>query len=61
MVPKRYCTVEGCTNGIIRQGVCKKHGAKLTTLPKKRFCKVDGCEKQVVKWLVCHEHGAKCK
>ena len=50
----RYeCSADGCTNRVIKGGVCIQHGAK------RRLCSSEGCTNQVRKGGVCIKHGAK--
>ena len=48
-----------CQNYAIKNGVCKKHGAKPT--PKKLCSHPDGCTNQALNNGVCQKHGAKVK
>ena len=50
------CINEGCTNQIVKGGVCWKHGARKKTC--KNTCKHNGCNKYVQKKGVCIRHGA---
>ena len=47
------CTFEGCTNNVVKGGVCVTHGAEV------KRCSFEGCANQVVKAGVCITHGAK--
>jgi len=55
----RYeCSADGCTNHVVKGGVCKRHGAK----PKIKKCSSEGCTNQVQQGGVggvCIKHGAK--
>ena len=46
---------EGCTNKIVKGGVCVRHGAKV------KRCSSEGCKNQAQKGGVCMRHGAKVK
>ena len=48
----KRCSREGCTNQVIKGGVCVKHGAK------KKRCSSEGCTNKAVKGGVCRRHGA---
>ena len=37
------CSMEGCTNQLVKRGVCKKHGAKV----KHKQCSSEGCTSNV--------------
>ena len=50
---KKLCSADGCTNKVVRGGVCIKHGAK------KKRCSSKGCKNQVQVGGVCKRHGAK--
>ena len=50
---KKLCSQEGCTNHVVRDGVCVRHGAKV------KRCNHEGCTNQVQKGGVCIKHGAK--
>ena len=52
----KRCSFEGCTNQVVKAGVCVPHGAKV-----KRCTHHEGCTNQVVKRGVCITHGAKQK
>ena len=53
---KRTCSAaDGCTNNVVRGGVCVRHGAKI---PR---CSSAGCPNQVIQGGVCTRHGAKVK
>jgi len=49
------CSVEGCTNIVINNGVCIRHGAET----KKYVCKMDGCSRLAVKKGCCWSHSPK--
>ena len=49
----KTCSTEGCTNQVVKGGVCKRHGAKVNQ------CSSEGCTNQVKKGGVCKRHGAK--
>eukprot|EP00985_Skeletonema_marinoi_P004674 scaffold2027_cov148-Skeletonema_marinoi.AAC.3 len=52
----RYeCSAEGCTNKVVRGGLCVRHGAKV------KRCISEGCTNQVIKRGVCMRHGATLK
>ena len=54
----RYeCSAEGCTNHVVKGGVCNKHGAKV----KVKFCSSDGCTNKAYSGGVCNRHGATKK
>jgi len=55
---RKRCKFDGCENGAVKGGVCRRHGAK--TKRKKR-CEFDGCENQAQKGGVCVKHGAELK
>jgi len=59
----RYeCFADGCTNKVIKGGVCVRHGAKDTAKVKQRKrCSSEGCKNIVVRGGVCKRHGAKLK
>ena len=53
---RKTCSADGCTkNKAQKEGVCKKHGAKI------KLCNSEGCSNIVVKGGVCKRHGAKVK
>ncbi len=58
-VPKkkyRYeCSTDGCSNIVVRGGLCTKHGAK------RKRCSSEGCTKYAWTGGVCVRHGAKVK
>ena len=51
----KRCSSEGCTNRVVRGGVCCRHGAKVEL----KRCSSEGCTNVVVKGGVCKRHGAK--
>eukprot|EP00984_Skeletonema_dohrnii_P039096 scaffold43085_cov216-Skeletonema_dohrnii-CCMP3373.AAC.1 len=59
----RYeCYADGCTNNVVKGGVCWRHGAKDTAKVKHRKrCSSEGCTNQVRKGGLCKRHGAKRK
>jgi hypothetical protein len=52
---RKRCSHEGCTNQVVRGGVCITHGAKV------KRCSFEGCTNQAKKGGVCVTHGAKMK
>ena len=46
---------EGCTNIVVKGGVCIKHGARV----EYTRCKSKGCTNFAIKERVCIKHGAK--
>ena len=50
---KTRCSHIGCTNGVVKGGVCVTHGAKM------KSCSAEGCNNQAKKGGVCVTHGAK--
>jgi hypothetical protein len=50
---KSLCSADGCTNGVIKGGVCIRHGAKA------KRCSKEGCTRQAQVGGVCVTHGAK--
>ncbi len=48
-------TIEGCTNTVIKGGLCRRHGAKVEQ------CSSEGCTNQARNGGVCRRHGAKGK
>ena len=50
---RRLCKEKGCTNIVVKGGVCVKHGAKV------KRCSHEGCTNGAVKGGVCWRHGAK--
>ena len=58
---KKYtCCNEGCTNKVVKGGVCWNHGAKLTAA-KVKICSNEGYANQVRSGGVCRMHGAEGK
>ena len=58
MAKKKYsyeCSADGCTNHVIKGGVCVRHGAKV------KRCSREGCSNRAQKGGVCMKHGAKVK
>ena len=53
---KKRCSVEGCTKGAVRKGICWRHGAKHSI--KRKRCSIEGCTNQVQKRGLCKRHGA---
>jgi len=51
----KHCSSEGCTNKVVKGGVCIKHGAKV------KLCSIEGCTNYVQRNGVCIRHGAKVK
>jgi hypothetical protein len=51
---RKRCSREGCTNQVIKGGVCVRHGAK-------KQCRYEGCSDHIVKGGVCMRHGATPK
>ena len=43
-----------CTNEAKKEGVCKRHGAKV----KVKLCSSEGCTHEAIKGGVCKRHGA---
>ena len=55
---RKTCSNEGCTNQVINEGVCLRHGANV----KRKTCAVKkDSTNQIVKGGVCCKHGAKVK
>ena len=53
---KRYeCSADGCSNKVIKGGVCVRHGAK------NKRCNIEGCTNKAQLGGVCKRHGAKTK
>jgi hypothetical protein len=50
----KRCGVQGCTNHIVKGGLCIRHGAKIT----RKRCSSEGCTNQAKKGGVCRRHGA---
>ena len=53
----KRCSFEGCTNHVVKGGVCFTHGAKV----EQKQCSFKGCTNWVVNGGVCVTHGAKRK
>ena len=51
----KLCSTEGCTNFVVKGGVCRSHGAMV------KQCSYEGCTNQAKKGIVCRRHGAKVK
>jgi hypothetical protein len=51
----KRCSSEGCTNIVVKGGVCVRHGAE----QKKKQCSINGCTNQSKRRGVCIRHGAK--
>ena len=49
---KKKCSQKGCSNVVVRGGVCVTHGAMV------KRCSFDGCANGVFKGGVCWTHGA---
>ena len=49
---RKICSAEGCTNLVVKGGVCIRHGAKRKT------CSSEECTNQAVEGGVCVRHGA---
>jgi hypothetical protein len=47
------CSSEGCTNYVVKGGVCWRHGAEV------KVCKSAGCTQRAQNGGVCKRHGAK--
>eukprot|EP00956_Cyclotella_meneghiniana_P001291 scaffold1399_cov48-Cyclotella_meneghiniana.AAC.3 len=55
---RKKCThQEGCTNIVVRGGLCKRHGAQV----EKKKCTQEGCINIAYKGGLCIRHGAKKK
>ena len=52
---KKKCSADGCSNIVVKGGVCIRHGAKV------KRCSSEGCTNQAQKGGVCMRHGAKVK
>mmetsp|Transcript_20596 Transcript_20596/g.34880 ORF Transcript_20596/g.34880 Transcript_20596/m.34880 type:complete len:249 (-) Transcript_20596:225-971(-) len=52
---KSLCSADGCTNGVIKGGVCIRHGAKV------KRCSSEGCTNLAQRGGVCTKLGAKKK
>ena len=50
----KLCSIESCTNIVVKGGVCWRHGAK----PKRKRCSSKGCTNGAQKGGVCKRHGA---
>eukprot|EP00729_Bicosta_minor_P005789 gene5789-biopygen168 len=44
------CSASDCSNGVVAQGLCQKHGAK-------GFCSTAGCDAGAFKDGLCYKHG----
>ena len=51
------CSADGCTNFVVKGGVCCRHGAKV----EYKLCSNEGCTNKIVSGGVCKRHGAKMK
>ena len=47
---KRICVIEGCNNGVRRNGKCGRH------MDNQKLCKVDGCDSRAYSHDVCTKH-----
>ena len=54
-VKVKTCSQEGCTNQVVKGGVCVRHGAEVKT------CSHEGCTNNVQNGGVCVKHGATVK
>ena len=45
----KLCSIESCTNIVVKGGVCWRHGAK----PKRKLCSGEGCTNQSKRGGVC--------
>ena len=54
---KRICSADGCSNWVVRGGVCISHGAKQS----KSKCNREGCTNFALKRGVCRKHGAEVR
>jgi len=52
---KRICSANGCTNMVVKGGVCVRHGANR----KRKLCSREGCTNIAQKGGVCIRHRAK--
>jgi len=52
---RKRCSVDSCTNIVVKGGLCLRHGAQVNR------CSVDECTNKRVKGGVCIKHGAKTK
>jgi hypothetical protein len=50
----KRCIIEGCTNQVVKGGVCTKHGAKV----QRKLCSSEGCTNIAQKGGVCTRHVA---
>ena len=50
----KQCSVKDCTNNCINNGVCKRHGAKVS----RPICTVQNCNNIVQRQGLCRRHGA---
>lgn len=57
LITKKRCNIEGCTNQVVKVGVCLTHGAKV----KYKRCSHKGCTSKVQQGGVCTTHGANKK
>jgi hypothetical protein len=53
---QRLSCFEGCTNIVVKGGVCVTHGAKQKA---KKRCNHEGCTNGAIKGGICWTHGAK--
>ena len=53
--PKKRCSSDGCTNQVVKSGVCIRHGATWT----KKKCSREGCSNFAMNGGVCIMHGAR--
>jgi len=51
----RTCKHDGCTNNLVKGGVCYKHGA---IRPPRKKCEREGCNNNAQRLGVCCTHGA---
>ena len=54
-VKVKRCSSEGCTNHVVKGGVCRRHGAKA------KQCSSEGCTNNALTGGVCRRHGSKVK
>eukprot|EP00984_Skeletonema_dohrnii_P000266 scaffold86_cov98-Skeletonema_dohrnii-CCMP3373.AAC.3 len=52
---RKICSSNGCTNQVVRSGVCIRHGATWT----KKKCSSEGCSNFAMNGGVCLMHGAQ--
>ena len=52
---RKRCTFDGCTNIVVKGGVCVTHGAKV----ERKRCSFKDCTSYAQKGGVCKKHGAK--